>query len=236
MEWNCYACKLRFWKPILKLSAAGWCCIPLATPVDREAGLVAIKPSGVPYEQVTPADMVVCDLTGKAIDGRLKPSSDIDTHLELYRAFPTIGGVVHTHSEFATAWTQAGRSIPAFGTTHAGYFYGPVPVTEELNAEGIQGDYVLNTGKTIVHRFRDLDPSAMPNAQYAPCHFLCRYNRLPSTAKGLHLDQTKAGGSWRLGHNNAQSLRDNSRKRDAVLAIRDRPLGIALLLWNILPA
>jgi L-ribulose-5-phosphate 4-epimerase len=133
-----------------------------ASGIDREAGLVAIKPSGVSYEQLTPADMVVCDLDGKILGGRLKPYSDIDTHLELYRAFPAIGGVVHTHSEFATSWAQAGRSIPAYGTTHADYFYGPVPVTEELSAEDIQGNYVLNTGKAIVRRFRDLDPLAMP--------------------------------------------------------------------------
>jgi L-ribulose-5-phosphate 4-epimerase len=111
---------------------------------------------------MTPTDMVVCDLEGKIIEGRLKPSSDLDTHLELYRAFPAIGGVVHTHSEFATGWAQAGRSIPAFGTTHADYFYGPVPVTSQLSAEEIDGDYVLNTGKAIVRRFRDLDPSAIP--------------------------------------------------------------------------
>ncbi len=133
-----------------------------ASGIDREAGVVAIKPSGVPYEQMTPADMVVCDLDGKIIEGTLKPSSDLDTHLELYRTFPSIGGVIHTHSQFATSWAQAGRSIPAFGTTHADYFHGPVPVTEELSDEEIEGDYVLNTGKAIVRRFRDLDPVAMP--------------------------------------------------------------------------
>ncbi|MGB9408007.1 MAG: L-ribulose-5-phosphate 4-epimerase [Terracidiphilus sp.] len=133
-----------------------------ASGIDRDAGLVAIKPSGVPYEQMTPADMVVCGLDGKIVEGRLKPSSDLHTHLELYRAFPAIGGVVHTHSEFATAWAQAGRGIPAFGTTHADYFHGPVPVTEALSVAEIQDEYELNTGKAIVRRFRDLDPSAMP--------------------------------------------------------------------------
>ncbi len=133
-----------------------------ASGIDREAGLVAIKPSGVPYEKMTPADIVVCDLNGKIVEGKLRPSSDLDTHLELYRAFPAIGGVVHTHSEFATAWAQAGRSIPAFGTTHADYFYGPVPVTGELSDAEIQDNYVLNTGKAIVRRFGDLDPLAMP--------------------------------------------------------------------------
>jgi L-ribulose-5-phosphate 4-epimerase len=133
-----------------------------ASGIDRETGLVAIKPSGVPYDQMTVEDMVVCDLDGKIIEGRLKPSSDLETHLELYRSFPAIGGVVHTHSEFATAWAQAGRSIPAFGTTHADYFHGPVPATEELNDAEIQGEYELNTGKAIVRRFRDLDPMATP--------------------------------------------------------------------------
>ena len=133
-----------------------------ASGIDREQGLVAIKPSGVPYESLTADDMVVSDLEGNIIGSRLKPSSDLDTHLELYRAFPAIGGVVHTHSEFATSWAQAGREIPAFGTTHADYFYGPVPVTEELTAAEVGDDYVVNTGKAIVRRFRDLDPKAVP--------------------------------------------------------------------------
>jgi L-ribulose-5-phosphate 4-epimerase len=133
-----------------------------ASGIDRVTGLVVIKPSGVPYETMTAADMVVSDLHGKIIEGELKPSSDLATHLELYRAFPAIGGIVHTHSEFATAWAQAGREIPPFGTTHADYFYGPVPVTEELSAEEIAGDYVGNTGRSIVRRFRNLDPEAVP--------------------------------------------------------------------------
>jgi L-ribulose-5-phosphate 4-epimerase len=133
-----------------------------ASGIDRETGLVAIKPSGVAYERLTAADMVVCDLDGKIVEGQLKPSSDLETHLELYRAFPSIGGVVHTHSEFATSWAQAGREIPAFGTTHADYFYGPVPCTEELSAEEIEGDYVRNTGKAIVRRFIGIDPLDLP--------------------------------------------------------------------------
>jgi L-ribulose-5-phosphate 4-epimerase len=133
-----------------------------ASGIDRESGLVAIKPSGVPYERLTAADMVVCDLDGKIVAGRLNPSSDLETHLELYRAFPSIGGVVHTHSEFATSWAQAGREIPAFGTTHADYFHGPVPCTEELTEEEIAGDYESNTGKAIVRRFHGLDPAAVP--------------------------------------------------------------------------
>jgi L-ribulose-5-phosphate 4-epimerase len=138
-----------------------------ASGIDRERGLVAIKPSGVPYDEMTAAHMVVSDLEGRIVEGDLKPSSDLATHLELYREFPSIGGVVHTHSEYATAWAQAGREIPAYGTTHADYFYGPVPVTEELNAEEIGGDYVLNTGRAIVRRFRGLDPEAVPGVLVA---------------------------------------------------------------------
>ncbi|MFZ0630125.1 MAG: L-ribulose-5-phosphate 4-epimerase [Acidobacteriaceae bacterium] len=138
-----------------------------ASGIDREQGLVAIKPSGVAYEKLTPGDMVVSDLNGKIVEGVYKPSSDLDTHLELYREFPSIGGVVHTHSEFATAWAQAGREIPAYGTTHADYFYGPVPVTEELTDEEIGGNYVLNTGQAIVRRFRGLDPQAIPGVLVA---------------------------------------------------------------------
>jgi L-ribulose-5-phosphate 4-epimerase len=133
-----------------------------ASGIDRRLGLVAIKPSGIPYEDLKPEDMVVTDLNGKPVDARLRPSSDLATHLLLYQEFPGIGGVVHTHSEYATAWAQAGREIPALGTTHADYFYGPVPVTEELTAEEISGDYVLNTGAAIVRRFRGFDPQAVP--------------------------------------------------------------------------
>lgn len=138
-----------------------------ASGIARAEGLVAIKPSGVPYEKLTPADMVITDLEGKIVDGKLKPSSDLHTHLLLYKEFAAIGGVVHTHSEYATAWAQAGRSIPAYGTTHADYFYGPVPVTDELTADEINGDYVLNTGVAICRRFRDLDPTAIPGVLVA---------------------------------------------------------------------
>lgn len=133
-----------------------------ASGIDREAGLVAIKPSGVPYETMKPGDLVVTDLNGEIVEGSLRPSSDLATHLHLYREFPSIGGVVHTHSEFATSWAQAGRPIPAYGTTHADYFYGPVPVTEGLTDEEIGGDYVLNTGIAITRRFQNLDPAAVP--------------------------------------------------------------------------
>ena len=133
-----------------------------ASGIDRSSGLVAIKPSGVPYDQLRPEDMVVTDLTGKIVEGKLKPSSDLATHLLLYREFPSIGGVAHTHSMYATAWAQAGRPIPALGTTHADYFYGEVPITEELTDEEIAGEYVHNTGVAIVRRFQGQDPMAVP--------------------------------------------------------------------------
>lgn len=133
-----------------------------ASGIDRESGIVAIKPSGVPYESMKPSDIVLTNLNGNVVEGLLRPSSDLATHLHLYREFPSIGGVVHTHSEYATAWAQAGREIPAFGTTHADYFYGPVPVTDELSDDEVAGDYVLNTGLAITHRFKNLDPVAVP--------------------------------------------------------------------------
>jgi L-ribulose-5-phosphate 4-epimerase len=139
-----------------------------ASGVDREQGLVTIKPSGVDYDKLRPEDMVVTDLTGKIVDGTLKPSSDLDTHLLLYREFTSIGAVVHTHSEFATSFAQAGLAIPALGTTHADYFYGPVPVTEPLTDAAIGGRYVHETGVAIVDRFRGdrenpaIDPVAVP--------------------------------------------------------------------------
>jgi len=133
-----------------------------ASGISRPEGRVAIKPSGVPYETMKPSDIVITDLAGNIVDGAMRPSSDLQTHLVLYKQFSAIGSVVHTHSEFATAWAQAGRAIPPYGTTHADYFYGPVPVTEELTDDEIAGDYVLNTGHAITRRFEGLDPLAVP--------------------------------------------------------------------------
>ena len=133
-----------------------------ASGVDREQGLVVIKPSGVDYDDLRPEHMVVTDLHGNIVDGSLKPSSDLDTHTLLYREFPTIGAVVHTHSEYATSFAQAGLPIPARGTTHADYFYGPVPCTEPLTDDAIGGRYVHETGLAIVRRFR---PSATGSVQ-----------------------------------------------------------------------
>lgn len=131
--------------------------------------LVVIKPSGVDYTTMRPADLVITDLDGRIVEGLLRPSSDLDTHTLLYREFPKIGGVVHTHSEFATSWAQACRPIPCFGTTHADYFHGPVPVTEPLTAEEVSGGYVRNTGAVIVRHFRaeKLDPLAVPGVLVA---------------------------------------------------------------------
>jgi len=135
-----------------------------ASGVDRDQGLVVIKPSGVDYDVLKPEQMVVTDLHGKIVEGEFKPSSDLDTHTLLYREFLDIGAVVHTHSEFATSFAQAGLPIPAFGTTHADYFYGPVPVTKVLTDEAIGGRYVHETGLAIVERFREagIDPMAVP--------------------------------------------------------------------------
>jgi len=133
-----------------------------ASGIDRQAGLIAIKPSGVPYSEMKSSDIVVSDLDGKVVEGKLRPSSDLATHLALYRAFPAIGGVVHTHSRAATVWAQAGRDIPCLGTTHADYFYGSIPVAGPLTDEEVCGEYELNTGLAIVRRFSDVDPMSMP--------------------------------------------------------------------------
>lgn len=133
-----------------------------ASGIDREKGLIVIKPSGVDYEKMKPEDMVVVDLAGNQVEGTLRPSSDTPTHLVLYRDFPEVGGIVHTHSTYATAWAQAGKSIPAFGTTHADYFYGDVPCTPSLSKEEIQGKYEEETGNVIVGIFKNLNPIHVP--------------------------------------------------------------------------
>ena len=132
--------------------------------IDREKGLFVIKPSGVEYDELRPEDLVVMDLKGNQVEGELNPSSDTKTHLVLYNAFPQLGGIVHTHSPHAVGWAQAGEDIPCFGTTHADYFYGPVPCARHLTQEELDEDYALNTGKIIVETFRDrgIDPVAVP--------------------------------------------------------------------------
>lgn len=133
-----------------------------ASAVDRDGGLVVIKPSGVPYDEMKPEHMVITDLEGSIVEGDMRPSSDLPTHVALYRAFPQIGGVVHTHSHYATVWAQACRDIPCFGTTHADYFHGSIPVTEHMPSHEIESEYEWNTGEAIIRRFEGIDPIAMP--------------------------------------------------------------------------
>ena len=132
--------------------------------IDRKSGLLAIKPSGVKYEDLSPESMVILDLDGNIVEGSLKPSSDTKTHIELYKAFPDIGGIVHTHSPYAAAWAQAGEDIPCYGTTHADYFYGPVPCARHLTPEEIEADYEKGTGTVIIETFtkRNIDPNHVP--------------------------------------------------------------------------
>ncbi len=133
-----------------------------ASGIARKEGLVVIKPSGVPYEEMRAEDLVIANLDGRVVEGTLRPSSDLPTHLALYKAFGSIGGIAHTHSEYATSWAQARRPIPCFGTTHADYFHGPVPVTEPLRPDEIADEYELNTGEVIVRTFAGLDATAVP--------------------------------------------------------------------------
>ncbi len=149
--------------------------------IDRESGLFVIKPSGVEYDTMTPDDMVVMDLDGNKVEGKLNPSSDTPTHVEIYKAFKEVGGVVHTHSSYATSWAQAGRSIPCYGTTHADYFYGEIPCVRCLTKEEIEDAYETNTGKLIVSEFERLekDPVAVPAV-------LCKNHGVFSWGKDAH--------------------------------------------------
>lgn len=152
-----------------------------ASGFDRASGLAVIKPSGVPYEELKANDLVVTDLEGKIVEGNLRPSSDLPTHLALYRAFEGINGVVHTHSRYATSWAQANREIPCFGTTHADYLYGSIPVTRRMSRDEIRSDYEWNTGQVIIERFRDLDPLAVPAVLVAGHAPFC-WGRSPADA------------------------------------------------------
>ncbi|SDO69171.1 L-ribulose-5-phosphate 4-epimerase [Paenibacillus sp. yr247] len=149
--------------------------------IDREQGLVVIKPSGVPYEDLKAEHLVVVDLEGIIVEGKLKPSSDTPTHLALYRAFEAIGGIVHTHSAWATSWAQAGRGIPALGTTHADYFYGAVPCTRLMTEAEIKGAYELETGNVIIETFKDLDPVMIPSV-LVNCHAPFSWGKDPHNA------------------------------------------------------
>lgn len=167
-----------------------------ASEVDRAAGVFAIKPSGVDYDKLTPADIVIVSLeTGKKVEGALNPSSDTPTHWWLFKMFPAIGGIVHTHSAKATAWAQAKRGIPTLGTTHADYFYGEVPCVRELTEEEVAGDYELNTGKVIVGHFQKngIDPAQMPAvlvASHAP--FVWGKDAAKAVENGIVLEEVAA--------------------------------------------
>ena len=156
--------KKQVWKANLLLPKHGLVTFTWgnASGIDRASGLVVIKPSGVEYDGMTPQDMVVVDLDGNVVEGKWKPSSDTPTHVELYKAFPRVGGVVHTHSRWATTFAQAGRDIPAMGTTQADYFYGAIPCTRPMTEAEINGAYEKETGKVIIETFRDRDPAAVP--------------------------------------------------------------------------
>jgi L-ribulose-5-phosphate 4-epimerase len=174
--------------------------------IDRQAGVVVIKPSGVPYSDLTPDKMVVVDLNGGIVDGALKPSSDTPTHLELYRSFKAIGGVCHTHSCCATMWAQACRELPCFGTTHADYFYGAVPLTDHLTDGEIKDDYELNTGKVIVRRLKDIDPLSIPAvlvAGHGP--FTWGPTPLASVEAAVVLEEVAKMAAGTIALNSAQS-------------------------------
>jgi L-ribulose-5-phosphate 4-epimerase len=154
-----------------------------ASGISRADGLVVIKPSGVPYEGMRPEDLVITDLDGRIVEGTLRPSSDLPTHLVLYRAFAGIGGVVHTHSRYATSWAQARRPIPCLGTTHADYFRGPVPVTRAMDRGEIEAAYEANTGEVIACHFADIDPMEVPSVLVAGHGPFCWG---PSAAEAAH--------------------------------------------------
>jgi L-ribulose-5-phosphate 4-epimerase len=185
-----------------------------ASGVSREHGLVAIKPSGVPYEKMTPADMVITDLEGRVVEGSLKPSSDLATHVALYRAFPSIGGVVHTHSRHATAWAQARKEIPCFGTTHADYFHGPVPVTNALADGEIESDYEANTGVAIIRRMEGFEPLACPAVLVAGHGPFCWGKSVTDAAHNAVIVEELAAMAWQTLTINPAAVPISPKLRD----------------------
>ena len=175
--------------------------------IDRSAGIVAIKPSGVSYDRLTADKIVLLDLDGNVVDGSLNPSSDTPTHIELYRSFKDVGGICHTHSANATMWAQACKEIPCFGTTHADHFYGAVPVTKPMKPNEIKNDYELNTGKVIVKRFAagKIDPMQMP-AVLVACHGPFTWGKNPDKAveNAVVLEQVAAMASGTIAINKNQ--------------------------------
>lgn len=186
-----------------------------ASGIARDQGLIVIKPSGVPYENMTARDLVVTDLEGRVVEGSLKPSSDLATHAALYRAFPSIGGVVHTHSRHATAWAQACREIPCFGTTHADYFCGSVPVTAALSSEDISGDYELNTGAAIIRVMEGRDPLGCPAALVAGHAPFCWGRTASEAAHAAVVVEELAALAW-------QTLTINPSAEEISTALRDK--------------
>ncbi len=186
-----------------------------ASAVSREHSLAVIKPSGVPYEKMTAADMVVTDLEGRMVEGRLRPSSDLATHVALYRAFPAIGSVIHTHSRHATAWAQARREIPCFGTTHADYFHGAIPVTGELTPEEIDSAYEANTGVAIIRRMQGLDPLACPAVLVAGHGPFCWGKTVADAVHNAVIVEELAAMAW-------QTLTINPQVQPISQALRDK--------------
>ena len=185
-----------------------------ASAIARDQGLVVIKPSGVPYETMKPADMVITDLDGHIVEGSLRPSSDLDTHVALYRAFPSIGGIAHTHSRNATSWAQACREIPCFGTTHADYFHGPVPVTASLTAQEIESDYEANTGVAIIRRMKDCDPLSCPAVLVAGHAPFCWGKTVSEAAHAAVILEELAVLAWQTLHINPDARPISDALRD----------------------
>jgi len=186
-----------------------------ASGIAREEGLVVIKPSGVAYEAMKASDLVVVNLDGKIVEGTLRPSSDLPTHLILYRAFAGIGGVAHTHSRAATSWAQAQREIPCFGTTHADYFHGPVPVTKPLTPADIRSDYEASTGHAIVRRFAKIDPMNCPAVLVAGHAPFC-WGRTPSEAAHIAVVVEEIAAMA------LSTLRANPKARPIAKALHDK--------------
>jgi len=192
----------RVWRANRRLAEVGLAVLTWgnASGADRQAGLMAIKPSGVSYEELEPSDIVLVSLVdGSVVEGDLRPSSDTPTHLALYEAFSSVGGIVHTHSPYATAWAQACREIPCLGTTHADHFYGPVPLTRQLTPDEVRQDYERNTGRVIVERFcaEGLDPSEVP-AVLVPGHGPLAWGRDVEAAleNAIVLEETARMALW----------------------------------------